>query len=91
MVAIETDHFFIKRMATEHHAVLGTDLLWCPDVLWYPAMVAGTWKPYNIFTPDLPVVIPFLGNLLQNSVVLGSLRKKLHEGALGSVGSGGRT
>lgn len=77
-------------MVNEHHAVLDTDLLWCPGVLWYPAMVAGTWKPYNVFTSGLPV-IPLLGNLLQNSIVLGSLRRKLHEGALGSVGNGGRT
>lgn len=74
MVAIETDHFFIERMATEHHAVLGTDLLWCPDVLWYSAVVA--WKPYNIFTPDLAVVIPFLGNLLQNSVIFRVFEKE---------------
>lgn len=33
-------------------------------------------------------MIPFLDNLLQNSIVLGSFRKKLHEGPLGVWGLG---
>lgn len=33
-------------------------------------------------------MVPFLDNLLQNSIVLGSFRKKLHEGPLGVRGLG---
>lgn len=90
-VAMETekDHFVTQKKCLLSTCCAGYWLAimsWCTR---YPALVADTWKLYSIFTRGLPT-IPFLDNLLQNSIVMESLRKKLHEGAPGSMGNGGR-